>query len=247
MSRLLAVLASASLLTGIVQTASAADMPLKSPPRVTPYSWTGFYIGAHLGGGWGTSSTVLAAIPTIGLPAGFPLSTTHPRGILGGGQIGANWQSDKFVFGVQGDFSGANLTDTVPCTLLGNPFTCSDKTNWLATVSARLGVVINERFLAYVKGGAAWEHAKYSLNDPLGVVFPAGSSFSSTDTRLGWLVGGGGEYAFTNNWSVFVEYNYLDFGSRNESSFIPAPVGAIVTGSLTDKIHVVKGGLNYKF
>jgi hypothetical protein len=39
----------------------------------------------------------------------------------------------------------------------------------------------------------------------------------------------------------------MDFGTKGESSFLPLPVNAIVTGDSTDKLNVVKAGLNYKF
>ena len=248
MFRLLITGTAALLFAGIAQTASAADLPMKAPiPMVAPYSWTGVYVGGQLGAGWGTSETTLGAIPTLGLAAGLPLSTTNPSGVLGGGQLGFNWQTGWVVLGVEGDFDGASLKSTSPCSVAGLPFSCSDNTNWLATASGRVGGVVNERLLAYVKGGGAWEHAKYSLSDPTGAAFPAGSSFSSTDTRLGWLLGMGAEYAFTDHWSGFIEYNFMDFGSRNESSFLPAPVGAVVTGSVADKLNVVKAGVNYKF
>lgn len=248
MKRSLVKAVAALAVAGAATAASAADLPVKAAPLlVAPYNWTGFYVGGHLGGGWGTSDTVLEAIPSVGVPAGTFLSTTHPSGILGGVQAGYNWQMNWLVLGVGADFAGARLKDDVSCSLLGNAFTCSDKIDWLATVSGRIGAVVNERLLAYVKGGAAWEHVKYSLSDPAGAVFAPGSTFSSTDTRLGWLIGVGAEYAFAEHLSAFVEYNYIDFGTAAESSFLPAPVAAVVTGNITDRLNVVKAGLNYKF
>jgi outer membrane immunogenic protein len=230
------------------QAAVAADMPVKAPAAiVAPYNWSGIYLGGHAGWGWGSSNTVLDAIPSIGVAAGTPLSSINPSGFMGGGQIGFNWQMNSIVLGVEGSFSGADLSDSVSCTVAGSTFTCPTKINWLATATGRIGVVVNQRLLGYVKGGAAWEHAKYSLSDPLGTVFTAGSTFSSTDTRLGWLIGVGAEYAFADHWSAFVEYNYMDFGTAAESSFLPAPVAAVVTGNITDRLNVVKGGVNFKF
>jgi outer membrane immunogenic protein len=247
MSRFLSVSA-ASLLAALTQAVYAADLPLKAPAMVAaPYNWTGFYVGANIGGGWGTSDTTLAAIPTIGVAAGLPLSSISPSGVIGGGQVGANWQTGRLVLGVQADVDGADLTGNVPCSIAGRTFSCGNKSDWLATVSGRVGGLVDPRLLVYVKGGGAWQHSTYSLSDPAGVVFAAGSTFSSTDTRSGWLVGVGGEYAFADRWTAFVEYNHMDFGTANESSFLPAPVAAVVTGSVRDKLNVVKAGANLRF
>jgi outer membrane immunogenic protein len=131
-------------------------MPMKAAPRIViPYNWTGIYVGGHLSGGWGTSDTVLEAIPSVGVPAGTPQSSIRPNGFLGGGQIGFNWQMNWAVVGVEGSYSAADLLETVSCSVAGSPFSCPTKVDWLATVTGRVGAVVNERLLAYVKGGAA--------------------------------------------------------------------------------------------
>jgi len=239
------VLTLASL--GILGTESsfAADMamPLKTPmvAAPVPFSWTGFYIGGNIGAGWGTVEPTVLANPAIPLAANLTLGTVSPSGFVGGGQVGFNWQTGWVVWGVEGDFDGAGIKGTTQC-FVGA--TCSSNTNWLATVSGRVGGVVLDRILAYVKGGGAWENTNYSGTDVLGLVAFPGATVSTTTTRAGWLLGMGVEYAFTNNWTGFVEYDYMDFGSSNVNFTF---AGQVFGSSITDKLSEVKAGVNYKF
>lgn len=162
----------------------------------------------------------------------------NPSGFLGGGQLGYNWQTGWVVWGVEGDFDGTDIKGNAAC------FPCSTHTHWLATVSGRVGGVVLDRILAYVKGGGAWKDTNYSATDQFGINFPPGTTTSTTTTRSGWLVGLGVEYAFTNNWSGFIEYDYMDFGTDTINFVTPA---GTFGASITDKLSEVKGGLNYKF
>lgn len=237
--------------------ALAADLPMKAAMMspVPVYSWTGFYVGGFVGAGWGTSEVTLNSItnPLIngGLPVivNLPFTQVTSNGFLGGGQIGYNWQSGGFVFGVEGDFAGAGIKGTAPCLAV---FSCSSKTNWLATVSGRVGGVVLDKILVYAKGGYAWKNTDYSATDTAGILFAPGATTSATSTRGGWLLGMGAEYAFARNWTGFVEYNYMDFGSKSVGFVYPAgafggaPAGT-ASASITDTLHVMKTGVNYKF
>ncbi|TKW77184.1 MAG: hypothetical protein DI543_17025, partial [Bradyrhizobium icense] len=160
--RLKHAIAAAAALIATSNFASAADMAVKARPAPIPvevWNWTGFYIGAHVGAGWGETESTLtgfnAAAPFLGGGAAaftLPFSQTSTSSFLGGVQAGANWQSGWAVFGVQGDFAGADIKGTSPClVILG----CSSKTDWLATVSGRLGAVVLDRGLVYAKGVVA--------------------------------------------------------------------------------------------
>lgn len=239
------VLAVASLGFVGMGSGSAADMamPLKTPmvAAPVPFSWTGFYIGGNVGAGWGTVEPTVLANPAIPLAANLTLGTVSPSGFVGGGQLGFNWQTGWVVWGVEGDFDGAGIKGTTQC-FVGA--TCSSNTNWLATASGRVGGVVLDRILAYVKGGGAWENTNYSGTDVLGLVAFPGATVSATSTRAGWLLGMGVEYAFTNNWTGFIEYDYMDFGSQT----INFPfAGAVFGANMADKLNEVKAGVNYKF
>jgi outer membrane immunogenic protein len=254
MSRLLMAAAAALFMAGAAQTAAAADLPMKAPPprmaAPVPYSWTGFYVGGFVGAGWGTDSAVLnsVAFPGGGANIGLPLTQVSTSGFLGGIQAGYNYQSGWVVWGIEGDFAGTDIKGTAPCVLL---FSCSETDNWLATVSARVGGVVADRFLVYVKGGGAWLNEKGSFKNTLPILGFIGSS-SATSTADGWLLGMGAEYAFTQNWSGVIEYDYMDFGNHNTtfpSPFIAPPIAAAGTGNVgqTNKLSTMKIGLNYKF
>src|ERR1700759_4760268 len=104
--------------------AFAADLPMKAAPMMPAavWSWTGFYIGAHVGAGWGeTESTITnirasaPGIAAVSLPLNLTFNQNSRSGFLGGGQIGYNWQSGPIVFGVQADGAGLDVKGTDPC------------------------------------------------------------------------------------------------------------------------------------
>ena len=171
MSRLLISTAALALLSGA---AFAADLPVyEAPPAMvspTPiaYNWSGFYIGAHGGYGFGSGA--------------------FDDGAVIGGQIGVNWQWNSFVLGAEGDGSWVDFGGT----------------DALGSVRLRGGFAI-DRFLVYGTGGAGFQDFE----------------------DVGWVAGGGGEYAITDNISAGVEYLHYDFDG--------------------DNADVIRGRVNWKF
>lgn len=236
--------------------ASAADMAVKARPIVVPaevWSWTGFYIGAHVGAGWGTTESTLTNVivgPPINVnfPLSLPFSQNSRSGFLGGGQIGANWQSGWAVFGVQGDIAGLDVKGTAPClVVLG----CTTESKWLASVTGRLGAVVADRGLIYVKGGAAWLNSDHRVTTPgLGALLPVTTLTSANSTTWGWTLGLGTEWMITRNWTAFIEYNYYDFDTKNVAFPINTfgiPIAVTVNADIVNKLSVAKVGVNYKF
>src|SRR5437867_4945502 len=145
----------AMLITAAVGTANAADMPTKAPMApvyATPFNWTGFYIGAHVGAGWSTKEWS---------EEGLVLLNYNLNGFLGGGQLGYNWQSGWAVFGVEADASWTDIKGSGTCFV---DFQCSSKIDALGTITARFGGAV-DRALVYVKGGGAWVHDKHTFFD----------------------------------------------------------------------------------
>jgi outer membrane immunogenic protein len=212
----------------------AADLPPRtpiSPPRVPAQTdvatWTGFYVGIHSGGAWGSSSW---SDPFSGLT-----DTVSSSGFLAGGQIGYNYQIGKFVVGIDGDASWLNLngnnTDSA-----GNDH--NSKVDWTATITARVGLAI-DRWLVYTKGGVAFASDSSTVTDPFA------NTANGATTHVGWTVGTGFEYAFASNWYVRIEYDYLSFGARDVE--LNGTVLGTGTGNVDLSMHQVKGGLNYRF
>jgi outer membrane immunogenic protein len=249
-------IAAAAVLLASTVMASAADMAVKSRPMAAPiqvWSWTGIYGGLHVGAGWGeTESSLTGGVftppggPAIPFTFALPLSQTASSGFLGGVQAGANYQAGWAVFGIQGDFSGADIKGTSPCLLL---LACKTSTNWLASVTGRVGAVVADRGLIYAKGGAAWENNRYSVSLPLA---PGLGDITNREiTRFGWTVGLGTEWMITNNWTAFIEYNYYEFDRKNYGfPILPAvlaPATLTLNADVRNTLSVAKVGVNYKF
>ncbi len=230
----------------VMPTALAADLPAKAGDRpvvAVPWSWTGFYLGGHIG--------AALALTDIADPLGAPIYGDNVRspGFIGGGQIGFNYQLGSIVFGVEADASWVDSDGTNTCFAVSGTTAssnCRVRPDLYATVTGRVGYAI-DRSLLYVKGGAAWTRATVDMfvnQNTAGV-------FSSTNsvTASGWTAGGGVEYALTPNWSVKLEYSYLNFGSQDVSTpyVFGNPFGVAPATTISQHVHDVTLGLNYRF
>jgi outer membrane immunogenic protein len=226
----------------LTHSAMAADLggaPRRSvkdepAPYVTPYtySWTGFYVGAHVGYAWTDADWQFALTPGI--------STGHEgSGALAGGQIGYNIQMQQFVFGVEGDLSSTWVDGGTACP--NAAFDCSHSMNWLASLRGRAGIAVNgNRTLLYGTAGVAWADVDFAAKDTgTGALFGTGQS----DVHRGWVAGAGIEHMLSPNLTARIEYLYYSFDS------ITAPAGALGTGpaSIDLTTQTVRLGLNLKF
>jgi outer membrane immunogenic protein len=225
--------------------AFAADLPA-GPPAMMPaapaqFSWTGCYVGGHLGGAFRTTET-----------NDLGVSTTHTSsGFVGGGQIGCDYQfAPSWVLGIEGRAAWTSLKSTTATSVINQvtavvlPAQFNVNYDFLASVTGRLGYsFVNRRLLYYVKGGAAWTKEKMdeAFTTPQGIAIDP----STSTTVTGWTVGTGVEWAFAPSWSATLEYDYYGFGS---GSFRLTDPSAIVTVSRSkDAIEAVTAGLNYRF
>jgi len=257
------LLASASAVTLFSDPADAADLsrPAYKAPPPTPapaYSWTGCYVGAHVGWGWGNAHHTQSSFSSSfsGTPRSAGINT---NGALFGGQVGCNyqfagwspWSGSNWVIGVQGDFAGTDINGKGQDSFDdGDGNIISVKTQWLGSVTGRLGVTAwNNQALFYVKGGGAWARNQWDASQ---------SEFTSdgnsglsifSETRSGWTVGGGAEWTlWSPNWTAFVEYNFYRFNdgtTQTPSCFGGGFSCPFSTGKM--EINTVKVGVNYKF
>ena len=226
------------------------------------YSWTGCYVGAHLGWGWRSPTGYRFEFRSYG-PDGTRIAATNTldsNGGIYGGQVGCNYQfAGNWVAGIQGDIAGTNFNGTVADPLdrlnVGTVThgTLGVKTDWLASVTARLGITAwDNRALFYVKGGAAWDRNRWDLSQSSYCRFYGGClNLFPDDRRTGWTVGGGAEWVISpswKNWTAFAEYNYYDFGNDGPAYAVGLTFldnrNAISAGK--QQIQTVKVGINYK-
>jgi outer membrane immunogenic protein len=242
------------LITTHLSAATGADMPVKAPPPAPASSWTGFYVGANFGYGWEQEYLVRTDTNALlNFPPGTS-TTINDRGVLGGGQIGFDYQWNRLVFGVQGTFDAANLTGG--SSILGAAGTAfaleSSKISSLFDAGARVGYAWSEQFLPYVKGGAAWMQHSAVANS---FMLPSGAYYATStgsESHTGWFVGSGLEYRFVRNWSAFIEYDYYGGfgGNANRITIVdlanPALVGLPTDHTYQANINVLKIGLNWR-
>jgi outer membrane immunogenic protein len=236
---LLAGLALSAFFAGSAMAADLARPVYKAaPPAPLAFDWSGLYVGGHIGYGWG--NTDITDHTLFGNILGIPTQKFDTNGFLGGLQGGWNYQFGRFVLGSEVDFSWSDIKgDQTSGLFVGDSITRSSKAKWIGTATTRLGYAW-DRVLVYSKLGAAWAHFDYSDNLASGIY-----SSTASETRSGWTVGTGIEWAFLDNWSAKVEYDYIDFGRRTVDF---APVGPIpVNLDIDQRISQVKVGLNYRF
>jgi outer membrane immunogenic protein len=222
----------AALLASVATSAFAADLPThKGPPPAPayyapPFTWTGFYVGVNGGGAF----TDVRGNQFIGGGSAFG----SPSGGMVGGQIGYNYQINQLVLGVEGSLDWTDLSQN---RTFGDGSTDRLKVDSFATALARVGYAY-DRTLFYVAGGYAGGdvHAGAFNDATLGATFPGNSSWQS-----GYAVGGGVEYAITNNISVKGEYLFSQLGSKTYYGGTPDVVKAGLD------INILRAGVNYKF
>ena len=216
--------------------ALAADLPQPAPPppqapaayipTVAPvYNWGGIYFGANGGYGFGNSKQTSAAGTTTG--------TFGVTGFMTGGTIGANFQTDAFVFGIEGDFDGSWMQGSggpAVCALAGVLAQCETKNSWLSTVRARVGYAA-DRVLFYGTAGGAFGNIEQGANGA------TNSSFAGV-SKAGWTAGAGVEVAFADNWTARIEYLFVDL----ENASVGTP-----TTTVTFDASMVRLGVDYKF
>jgi outer membrane immunogenic protein len=262
-----ALILSALLVAGAMP-AMAADLPVKAPPPIPApvWSWTGFYLGANGGYSWGRSSRTVDFVTATGaiITGAGSVTTggTDLNGGLFGGQIGYNWQTSNWVWGLEADIQWANQRGGTLFNCLGACLTfvpgltaagavVDQKLEWFGTVRGRAGFLFSPTTLLYATGGLAYGSLQTDVT--VGGITPAGLAVSATasgsNTRVGWTVGGGAEWKFSPNWSAKLEYLYMDIGRTSNTAFLTTAAGTGIGVNLTSRVtdNIFRAGVNYQF
>lgn len=236
-----------------------------SAPATTSAStadrWAGMYMGVNTGYGFSPSDTgftpnspsATVAILTADAPTSLHVENA---GFLGGGQLGYNWQTGPFVFGLEADLDYANIGGTTATTsVLDTTTTTDQKISWLGTARVRIGKAIADELLVYATGGVAFGQTKLSvdqrepgINCPLNFMCSSGST---SGMSVGWTAGAGLEYAVARHLSLKGEYMYVDLGSRTvsmtDTGFFAGSAPFLYTAKADFSANIVRMGLNYRF
>lgn len=217
-------------------TAYAADLrlPVKAPPPLPVFSWTGFYLGAAVGYGWGRDSTI-EFFTANGAPTG--LGWDYPvRGALGGLYAGANYQTGPAVFGIEGDIEGTQIKGGFLDVPLGGAG--DTRIDWQGSVRGRVGFAA-DRILFYGTGGVAFADISHTYRNLV-----AGTAETTSAVRTGWTAGGGVEVAVLPQLLVRAEYRFTDFGKYRYDAVVTFPG---LTGQQEPTVNAVRVGAAYKF
>jgi len=270
---LLASVAGVALIAG--GSANAADLgrpvykappPVAAPAPIPVFSWTGCYVGAQVGWGWGRKDVNAADVffsdsgLVVVTEAGS--SRIDTSGAVFGGQVGCDYQFGfgkgkapgyggggwNWVIGIQGMGLGTDINGFGHQPFSGDfDDVVRVKQDWLASVTGRLGVTVwDPRVLLYVKGGGAWTHDRWDIS-------PVNSPDAQpTQNRSGWTFGVGTEWAFAPNWSAWVEWDYYNFGTKtlfnaDVPEFTGSPDFRRETWDAKQWINTITVGVNYRF
>jgi len=250
--KILIYLGVAGLVISAASPTIAADLsvyPVKAPYQGRS-SWTGCSFGGELGGLWHSArltDPVALVQDSIGGP-GTTIGTTttgiDSTGPMIGGQVGCDYQfPSNWVLGIEGAVAGAT-NKTTPTFALQNPGDLESivvRTDLISSVTGRLGYAV-DNWLLYARGGVAWAGNRYSIT---GIFTDTPFDFEGLDTRTGWTMGAGVEWAFAQDWSARLEYDYYDFGTHmvNMIDAGNAPMGNPL--GIKQTAQTVKLGVNF--
>ncbi len=241
--------------------------PLVETPRLPP-TWTGLYLGVNLGGGWNGNHGDDSIGPYY--DPNFPISasnlfflhggadvTKNIGGVVGGGQIGYNYQIDpSWVIGAEADLQASSIGSHEPnyfspwypspltpggylSPLAAYPaytyqgqsgFNVAATLPWFGTVRGRAGYLVTPTWLIYGTAGLAFGEVQ-------------GGFSGYSDTRAGWTAGAGVEWRFRENWSAKLEYLYLDLSGPGNAGYY---AGLNYGYHLHPEVNIIRAGLNYR-
>lgn len=230
---------------GATERALSDGVPYDYGPSSYPaphLGWTGFYIGAHLGGTWGSSTATGSTGVTLDDSWSY-----SPSGLVAGGTLGYNWQLGPVIYGLEGDLGNLGLAGSggyyVP---FGYDASTTTDAGFYMTLRGRLGVLMNG-WMLYATGGYIGASTTVSVLEACDIWCSVPTvSAESSGFRNGWTIGGGFEAALEGAWSAKVEYLYYDLGSVSLTTPAGSGIGSNTWNVETDG-SLVRAGINYRF
>ena len=249
--------------------AMAADLPSRKeapvyvPPPPPPPMWTGFYGGLNIGGAWDANGGQsgysgyydpryqIGVLPSSSysnpnlffLPNGNTVG--NQGGVVGGAQVGYNFQFSQFLIGAETDFQGTSLSgggNNSPLTLFQSPY--GGANNYLTPIGAITGANVSLPWFGTVRGRVGYLFTPtLLLYGTAGFAYGQVDAFSFNNTRTGWTAGGGLEWMFAPHWSAKVEYLYVDLSSNGTTGTFGYTYGQ----HFHPELNVVRVGVNYHF
>jgi outer membrane immunogenic protein len=242
----------AALMATTLPNTYAADFENNSSPSVLPPSWTGFYLGANVGGGRsretfsqaflaarGSSTFIIVNPPTPNLVTG-----TNGLGSVFGGHFGYNSQvGGSGIVGVEADISATTIKGSQSASNVYNQFagvgtltqvgTLETKLRDLGSVRAKLGFVPWDSVLIYGTGGLAWGQVDEALTTAqTGSLGSSTGTSSGSVTRFGWSAGAGADWKIGQNVILGVLYLHYDLGSASATlTSVSSQVGLLGVAS----------------
>ncbi len=271
------IILSAVSLAALTASAFAADLPTRKEPLLPPppsFTWTGLYGGVNVGYGFGAGGADTGALNGVASAAGGNLAAVAasapiasswnnsitPSGVLGGGQVGYNYQYNPYVVvGVETDIQAADMNGSsrYPGFGTGATYVTTTKNiDWFGTARGRIGLTMPgySNFLVYGTGGFAYGQVDNNVGiSYLTAAGGASGTSSYYQTKTGWTAGGGVEWSPQSfpTWSAKVEYLYTDLGATNQNiySLFSAPAGTFFGASHQSptQFNTVRVGLNWHF
>jgi len=254
------LLGAAGLTLALAGSALAADFPVKAT-FAQRFTWTSCYLGMHAGGAWINNSVTdpVLLVQDNGFLGGPGFTTGGPTtvgvsqsGAVVGGQLGCDYEfPSNLAIGIEGAASGATLSGTRAFALPNSPpdtGLLTIKTDFITSVTGRVGYAA-DHWLFYGKGGVAFANSKSSVTGGFtnaGTVLPATAfDFEGQSTLTGWTAGVGAEWAFADDWSARLEYDYYDFGTHTATMLDNINGGAAGPLSFKTTMQTVKLGVNF--
>ena len=249
----------AVMLTSVIAIASASAADLYHGSQgggykdgYVPFSWTGFYVGAQLGGAWSSGNVSDASLPILN--AAPVASSFNMSGISGGAVAGYMFQvSPTFVLGAEADFTAFSESSTATApNLFGNGLPVGSggvawktEADWLSTVRGRVGYLVNPDLMIFASGGFAFGEVQLKGQHAYAGGCPNCIFGSQTDTSTGYAVGGGIEYHIGGNWLLRGEYLFANLEGKSLTSVVNFPSATFNWSSID--VQTARAALTYKF